>query len=381
VGSIDAPLADIAAEIRRLHSAPDGANRLVGLLAEQSPVYAGRSTSDAERLRACILAAFESIGTPASAIPFVTEELENGINVQLVAAAAKALRGVTELPRRATALLLDAIERIRGSDDAVRFEQGDHPPATALGELFRTLTWMGPRAAEAEAPLREMLRQQPSPFAASIRAEIEAALAAVSCAPSPAHHCCASEPAPIAMTAPVSTARSEIDVRSIALQDQDGAVTSINDFFSGRPSLLAFFYTRCMNPNKCSLTITRIARLQKLIDAAGMSGRFNVAALSYDPAFDLPDRLRLYGSARGMTFDTRNRLLRTTGAFEPLQRWLDLGVGYGSTTVNQHRSEVFLLDPAGEPNSSIVRQQWDEHLALAALQALLPAAVPASCCR
>jgi protein SCO1/2 len=135
-----------------------------------------------------------------------------------------------------------------------------------------------------------------------------------------------------------------------------------------------------MNPNKCSLTITRISRLQKLIETAGMSGRFNVAAVSYDPVFDLPDRLRLYGSARGMTFDAHNRLLRTTDAFEPLQRWLDLGVGYGSTTVNQHRSEVFLLDCNGDPSSSLVRQQWDEHFALAALKALLPESGPASCC-
>jgi protein SCO1/2 len=380
VGSIDTPLADIAGEIKRLSSVPDGANSLVELLAEQSPVYAGRSTAEAERLRACVLANFESMGTPASAMPFVTEELESGINVQVVAAAAKALRGAQEAPQHATALLLDAIERIRGSDDAVRFEQGDDPPTTALGELFRTLAWLGPRAAEAEAALEMMLREQPSPFSANVRAEIEAALAAVSRAPAPAHHCCASKPALIELMAPAKMAKSEIDVREVALQDQDGAVVSFNALFSGRPSLLTFFYTRCMNPNKCSLTITRISRLQKLIETAGMSGRFNVAAVSYDPVFDLPDRLRLYGSARGMTFDARNRLLRTTDAFEPLQRWLDLGVGYGSTTVNQHRSEVFLLDCNGEPSSSLVRQQWDEHFALAALKALLPESGPASCC-
>jgi cytochrome oxidase Cu insertion factor (SCO1/SenC/PrrC family) len=380
VGSIDTPLADIAAEIRRLRSAPDGADGLVGLLAEQCPAYAGRSTAEAERLRACVLANFESMGTAASAMPFVMEELESGINVQVVAAAAKALRGAQEAPPRATALLLDAIERIRGSDDAVCFEQGDDPPITALGELFRTLAWLGPRAAEAEATLAAMLREQPSPFSANVRTEIEAALAAVSPAPAPAYHCCASKPPPVELMAPTKTTKSEIDVRSMALQDQDGTAISFNDFFSGRPSLLTFFYTRCMNPNKCSLTITRISRLQKLIDAAGMSGKFNIAAVSYDPAFDLPDRLRLYGSARGMSFDARNRLLRTTGAFEPLQRWLDLGVGYGSTTVNQHRSEVILLDSAGEPSGSIVRRQWDEHFVFAALKALLPESAPASCC-
>lgn len=370
MGRIDA-LADVAAEIERLRSMPDRSGGLVALLAEQSPVYAGRSTAEAEQIRAHILANLESMGTPAPTIPFVTQELESGVNVQLVAAAAKAMRGAKEVPKRAAVLLLDAIERIRGHDDAVRFDQGDDRTPTALGELFRTLAWLGPRAAEAEAPLRSMLRQQPLPFSADVLPEIEAALASVSRASLAVHHCCASAPAPIAAPTPVKTARSEIDVGSIALQDQDGTVISFSDFFSGRPSLLTFFYTRCMNPNKCSLTITRLSRLQKLIGTAGMRKKFNVAAISYDPVFDAPDRLRAYGSARGMTFDIRNRLLRTTGAFEPLQHWLDLGVGYGSTTVNQHRIEAFLLDPAGEPHTSVLRQQWDEHFAFAGLQALL----------
>ena len=68
-----------------------------------------------------------------------------------------------------------------------------------------------------------------------------------------------------------------------------------------------------MNPNKCSLTITKLARLQKRIGEEGLQGRVNVAAFTYDPAFDRPARLHAYGADRGMSFDDRNRLLRTTG--------------------------------------------------------------------
>jgi protein SCO1/2 len=71
-----------------------------------------------------------------------------------------------------------------------------------------------------------------------------------------------------------------------------------------------------------------------------------------------------------MSFDDRNRLLRTTGPFEPFQRWLDLGVGYGSTTVNQHRLDIVILDVTGHPCASIVRSQWDAADVLAALKAL-----------
>src|ERR1700682_4263364 len=104
----------------RLRAARDG-DALVSLLAEQSPIYAGRGSIEAERLRGTILASFETAGLPASALPFVVEELEIGLNCYPVAAAAKALRGARDLPEQIAAVLLDAIDRIRTSDDVVSF--------------------------------------------------------------------------------------------------------------------------------------------------------------------------------------------------------------------------------------------------------------------
>ena len=200
-------------------------------------------------------------------------------------------------------------------------------------------------------------------------AAIETALAAVSGAGQPAPaHCCGGSGAPIAFR-PRAQTPIGFDIRAVQLQDQDGAVFSFGDFFLGRASVLSFFYTRCMNPNKCSLTITKLARLQQRLIAEGSHGRFSVASISYDPAFDLPSRLRAYGEARGMTFDDRNRLLRTTGPFEPLQRWLDLGVGFGSTTVNQHRLDIVVLDDSANPATTISRVQWDEDDIVSALKA------------
>jgi protein SCO1/2 len=294
----------------------------------------------------------------------------------VVAAAAKALRGARDLPSHIGPLLLAAIDRIRGSDDVVCFDFRADPrtgdaPTTALMELFRTLAWLGLRASEAEAPLKAMLGQEPPGFSAQVKAEIEKALAAVCRGSMPTQaRCCAAHPAPVAFTPAAKTPPGGIDIKAIELQDQDGAVFSFGDFFRERPSVLTFFYSRCVNPNKCSLTITKLARLQKRIDAEGLQGRFNVAAVTYDPAFDLPGRLRCYGADRGMSFDDRNRLLRTTGPFEPFQRWLDLGVGYGSTTVNQHRLDIVILDDTGQPCAGIVRLQWDEADVLAALMAL-----------
>lgn len=368
--------ADMVADIDRLRSTPGNREAIAALLAEQSPIYAGRSTGESERLRGYLLASFEATGLPDSAMSFVVEELESGLNPYVVAAAAKALRGAGDLPDGFVPRLLAAIDRIRGSDDEVNFDFSAKPASedasgTALMELFHTLAWLGPRAAEAEAPLRAMIGQHPSGFSVRVRAAMENALGVVSQTNKPARaHCCAAQPAPIAFTAKATTTSAGIDIGTIELQDQDGAIFSFADLFSGIPGVLTFFYSRCMNPNKCSLTITKLARLQKLIDGQGLAGRFNVAAVTYDPEFDLPRRLRTYGRDRGMSFDQHNRLVRTTGSFEPFRRWLDLGVGYGSTTVNQHRLDMVILDDTGQPRASIARQQWEEAEVLAILKAL-----------
>jgi protein SCO1/2 len=254
--------ADIITELDRLRASPDERDALAALLAEQSPIYAGRGTGDAERLRGYLLASFEKAGLPNSALPFVIEELESGLNPYVVAAAAKALRGARDFPNHIVTSLLTAIDRIRGSDDVVNFDFRADPgaadaPTTALMELFRTLAWLGPGASEAEAPLREMLGQRPPWFSAQVMLEIEMALAAVSRDGIEAEaHCCAAHPAPISFAA--KTPPSSVDIRTTELQDQDGEVFSFGDFFLGRPSVLTFFYSRCMNPNKFSITITKL---------------------------------------------------------------------------------------------------------------------------
>jgi cytochrome oxidase Cu insertion factor (SCO1/SenC/PrrC family) len=367
-------LADILADVNRLRAAADRQQATVALLAEQSPLYAMRSTAQAERLRGYLLASFETMGLPNDALPFVFEELESGLNPFVVAAAARAVRGERDLAERIVPLLLGAIDRIRQSDDVVCFDPGiasrnSGAPVTALMEMFRTLASLGPHGRQAEPTLRAMLGQRPPAFSNEVLAEIEKTLTAVRDDGIPARdHCCGERPAPIAFEPAPETRRARIDVMATELQDQDGHAFRFGDFFPGRPSVLTFFYTRCMNPNKCSLTITKLARLQKRIDAEGLHNHVNVAAITYDPAFDLPQLLRAYGTDRGMSFDQRNRLLRTTGAFEPFQRWLDLGVGFGSSTVNQHRLDVVVLDRNTMPSARVSRLQWQEDDVFSALE-------------
>src|SRR5262245_45026367 len=68
---------------------------LTALLAETLHLYEGRGTNQVIRMRGYILAAFERAGLPEAALPYVLEELESGHSAYLIAAAAKAVRGLT----------------------------------------------------------------------------------------------------------------------------------------------------------------------------------------------------------------------------------------------------------------------------------------------
>ena len=56
-------------------------------------------------------------------------------------------------------------------------------------------------------------------------------------------------------------------------EDQDGRRLTFGECFVGAPTVAVFFYTRCTNPNKCSLTIAKLAQLQAAIRRPAWPGR------------------------------------------------------------------------------------------------------------
>ena len=357
--------------LRSVGGMPAAPTTVVDLLAEQSPRYAGRTSSHVERLRGEILAGFESTGLPPEAVPFVLEELETGRNPSTVAAAGRALRGAATIPGEAPELLVGAIERLRSSDDVVLLEgfpatARGGGPLTALMDLAATLAVLGPRAHRASPALRELLDAEG--FSSAVRGGFADALEALDGSATTVDSCCghqdASESAaPWVVAPPSSTTRTELG--HVALENQDGACLTFADAFVGRPSALAFFYTRCMNPEKCSLTVTRLARLALLVADSGIDA--NVAGMSYDPRFDRPGRLKIYGADRGMAFSARCLLLRTRGPFDPISEAFGLGVGYGPVTVNRHRLDLVVLDASLGISRTFERRLWGEETVLQAL--------------
>jgi protein SCO1/2 len=145
----------------------------------------------------------------------------------------------------------------------------------------------------------------------------------------------------------------------VDFEDQDGTRLRYDDLFGGKPSIAVFFYTRCPNPNKCSLTIAKLAELQNAIGVEGLSGKLRTVAITYDPEFDVPARLRAYGSDRGVMFNDDHRMVRTRRGFVELQERFQLGVNFTGSTVNRHRIELFIVDSDGDIAVTFARLQWE----------------------
>ncbi len=296
-------------------------------LGENAPKYGGLSPVQAARARGAELAACAETGLPDAALPIVNEVLWTSIQPYEIAGAAIGLRGHPAPPPECTAALRAALDRLRGADPPIDLSSPatTAQPTTATAELTRTL---------------DLLRARARP---------------------PADGCCTPTPTP-----PQPTRAVPEDVR---LEDQHGHEDGFAACLGGRPAFVTFFYTRCDNPYRCSATISRLAALQRAVRGSDLDGAVTLAAITYDPDFDLPERLRRYGRDRGVDFDAHTRFFRAVAGFAVLRDALDLGVGYGGATVNNHRLEAYVLDAGGAVATSFLREQWRVDDALRALRA------------
>jgi protein SCO1 len=86
--------------------------------------------------------------------------------------------------------------------------------------------------------------------------------------------------------------------------------------------------------------------------------RVRTAAITYDPEFDLPARLRAYGENRGVVFGDNDRMFRTVSGLVRLDDYFQLGASFGDVLVNRHRIELFVLDGEGHIVATFARLQW-----------------------
>jgi len=349
---------------------PDRREQLTDLLREDHPVYDQRGAKAVVRMRGWVLLALARNGVSDAALIFVLEELDAGTDVYLVAAAARALRSYARPHAGLAPFVMRAFNNIRYRDEPISFEAYGEYPVSSTGtspvrELLTTLVWLGPHARDV-LPDLEALRAPGGGLSRKLRLEVDRTIQAIRGAvPADgpgAPTCCGSSPEHARSTVswPLDSRRDIEPVESIVLEDHNSERITFKEFFEGRPSIVVFFYTRCDNPLKCSLTVAKLARVQKLLEAQGFDDQIGTAAITYDPAFDRPERLRVYGQDRGVRLDARHRMLRAAEDNDALRRHFDLGVNFVGSLVNRHRIEVYILDAKGRIAARFERIHWDE---------------------
>ncbi|MDD3447933.1 MAG: cytochrome c peroxidase [Gammaproteobacteria bacterium] len=121
----------------------------------------------------------------------------------------------------------------------------------------------------------------------------------------------------------------------------DGSRLRLHDLFDGRYVLLSFIYSHCSDTNGCPLATAVLHRMQKLMaEDPQLAENLRLVSLSFDPEFDTPEAMELYGAAfRDGPGDWR---FLTTAS----QRQLDpLLTAYGQPVIRD-------LDAEGRPLSS-----------------------------
>lgn len=338
--------------------------KLINLLREDHIAYANRGTAEVSRMRSWILFKLSQLdeGLPRKALLFVLEELDTSIHAYTVAMAARVLRSLPQPEQSFAPFLLSGLKNIRYHDEPVAFNDYAEFPdsseaSSAVDELLETLNWMGQHTKEIKIELKKIngLRKSQQHKLQKI----------ISTIPSTDRHtteCCCKLPDGVnnLLTWGRGSRLSSQPIEKTLFEDQNGDSVTFNDFFLGKPSIVAFFYTRCDNPQKCSLTVTKLAQIQTLLAKQGLEDKIRTAALSYDPEYDNANRLARYGNDRKFLTSQNHRLLRTAEGFDSLKRHFNLGVNFAGSLVNRHRIELYILDSQGDIAASFERIRLEE---------------------
>ncbi len=370
----DEEIESLVDEIRR---EPDRRDELVAMLHEAAGIYAGRGAASAAHVRGWIMAAFQDVGLPVDALPFVLEALHTELDPYVVAAAARAVRGIPEpVPSVVATALVHALTALRARDDTVSFDSMRQTwpaqrPTTALLEIVASLRSLGPAASGSLADLEAVSGEHADTWSPLVRRTLDATIRELQAISRPAAgHCCGSVDAEPGGERHRGQDQDLVDIGSVVFEAQDRRESTFDQVFRDRFTVVAFFYTRCPNPNKCSATITKLAELQRRLDESGLAERIGIAAITYDPGYDLADRMRAYGESRGLRFSDSVRMFRAPRQHELVQRHFALRVGYVGSIVNQHGIELFLVGDDGSTVFTWSRVQWDVETVLGKARSL-----------
>lgn len=339
----------------------NNAKNALSILSEQHPFYKGKSTHHMILYRGYAMEAFMHSGLPDKALPYLLEELETSFYPYMVAAAARAMRGMEQSMPQLAPFLIKGYYNIWKGDEVMDFSQFRNEAAfdpanitSATKEIFLTIKWLGNDAIYILPELQHIESHQAKYFEVDVQETLIETIQHLENLEQPVDDCCN-------LPMEIYNQREEIQddlnegIRNIELEDQEGNTILWKDFFQEKYTVLSFFYSRCHNPRKCTQTIYNLVDLQEILTEKGLDVK--TAAISYDPTYDQADILKAYGKNRKFHFSEDNRMFRTLDGIQPLMNSLKLGVNFKGNVVNIHRVEVYIINPNGEIVQSFLRFQ------------------------
>ncbi len=151
------------------------------------------------------------------------------------------------------------------------------------------------------------------------------------------------------------------------LVDQDGDTLHLNAY-RGKALLLTFIYTRCPIPDFCPLMSEHFKTLQPRL-REHFGDRVQLLSISFDPAYDTPERLRDYGMRYTNDFSTWQF---ATGEAEHIQH---LAQRYGvyfeleaSAETFAHNLVTALIGPGGRVHQLWRGNRWQPDEVIAAIE-------------
>ena len=178
------------------------------------------------------------------------------------------------------------------------------------------------------------------------------------------------DPAVLAWPAPAD--RFDLGLGDFHVTDQDGQAMTMSDL-AGKPFALSWIFTRCANPQMCPLIAATMGQLQKKAAEAGLADKARFVLVTYDPTYDTPERLKQFGSDRGVKFTNAAMLRPTVDELGLMVQSFQISIGPAPGNAGDqinHKSELFIFDHHGKLARSY-SGLWQPDTALADLKRLV----------
>ncbi len=131
----------------------------------------------------------------------------------------------------------------------------------------------------------------------------------------------------------------------------------LSRYTQGALTLLSFVYTYCSDPIGCPLAYATFATVKRRVLAdPALRGQVRLVSLSFDPANDTPDAMRVYGAEHARSTELRWHFLTTysTRFLKPIlddfgqDVEIERDASGAPTRARAHLLKVFLLDHRGQ---------------------------------